>query len=391
MRCGHALKPIVAMPLDSGQALDHGAVLCQGRRHPRASGQVVDECCWPLLLSCLCPCPCRCLAFPQVRRPAAPTAVRRCALVLQLHAALGAGTACARHACMRMPAAWPPLCKHSDGTVTAPAWAAVHPSSLAFAMSHPWAPTATLQDAEAADRATQRLELQREVLAAKKLKVRPRRRAGAGAHLRASGHTDALRQAHVCVCNTSDGLGRDMPHRGTIFPFLFVFIIRLSSSFSIGGPTGRLQMQAAKWPCWRVLLLWHCTQTGDVLEGVVANVTAYGAFVDVGGVRGLLHVRHMSKERVLDVASIMKPGDTIKVGAAWRAAGMAVGLDCASMYMQAYLQSGDQAARESRGNTLQLAATIAPLGVHSVWWPSCWPPALRRGCTKCLPPWHGVV
>jgi small subunit ribosomal protein S1 len=52
---------------------------------------------------------------------------------------------------------------------------------------------------------------------------------------------------------------------------------------------------------------------GDVIDGVVKNVTDYGAFVDVGGIDGLLHVTDMSWKRVNHPSELFKVSDEIKV------------------------------------------------------------------------------
>lgn len=52
---------------------------------------------------------------------------------------------------------------------------------------------------------------------------------------------------------------------------------------------------------------------GQVLEGVVKNITDYGAFVDLGGVDGLLHVTDMSWRRVNHPEDLLSIGDTINV------------------------------------------------------------------------------
>ena len=52
---------------------------------------------------------------------------------------------------------------------------------------------------------------------------------------------------------------------------------------------------------------------GDVVDGVVKNVTDYGAFVDLGGVDGLLHVTDMAWRRVNHPSEILQIGETIKV------------------------------------------------------------------------------
>ncbi|MCI0683948.1 MAG: 30S ribosomal protein S1, partial [Gemmataceae bacterium] len=52
---------------------------------------------------------------------------------------------------------------------------------------------------------------------------------------------------------------------------------------------------------------------GEVREGVVKNITDYGAFVDLGGIDGLLHVTDMSWKRVNHPSQVLNVGDTVKV------------------------------------------------------------------------------
>ena len=54
-------------------------------------------------------------------------------------------------------------------------------------------------------------------------------------------------------------------------------------------------------------------KVGDVIEGTVKNVTNFGAFVDLGGIDGLLHISEMSWGRVENPAKIFHEGDTVKV------------------------------------------------------------------------------
>lgn len=50
-----------------------------------------------------------------------------------------------------------------------------------------------------------------------------------------------------------------------------------------------------------------------ILDGVVKNITNYGAFVDLGGIDGLLHITDMSWGRVNDPSEVVQMGDEIKV------------------------------------------------------------------------------
>jgi small subunit ribosomal protein S1 len=52
---------------------------------------------------------------------------------------------------------------------------------------------------------------------------------------------------------------------------------------------------------------------GQVIDGVVKNITDYGAFVDLGGIDGLLHVTDMSYKRVNHPSEVIEIGQTVKV------------------------------------------------------------------------------
>lgn len=52
---------------------------------------------------------------------------------------------------------------------------------------------------------------------------------------------------------------------------------------------------------------------GSVVLGTVQSIKPYGAFIDLGGINGLLHVSQISHDRVADVGTILQPGDTLKV------------------------------------------------------------------------------
>jgi small subunit ribosomal protein S1 len=52
---------------------------------------------------------------------------------------------------------------------------------------------------------------------------------------------------------------------------------------------------------------------GMILDGIVKNITDYGAFVDLGGLDGLLHITDMSWKRVKHPSSVVTVGDTVSV------------------------------------------------------------------------------
>lgn len=59
--------------------------------------------------------------------------------------------------------------------------------------------------------------------------------------------------------------------------------------------------------------LFERIHVGDVVEGVIKNVTDFGAFVDLGGADGLLHISEMSWGRVENPKKVFKVGEKITV------------------------------------------------------------------------------
>jgi small subunit ribosomal protein S1 len=58
---------------------------------------------------------------------------------------------------------------------------------------------------------------------------------------------------------------------------------------------------------------WETLEEGQIREGVVRSVKDFGAFVDVGGVDGLLPIGEMSWARVSKVDDLIRPGDKVTV------------------------------------------------------------------------------
>ena len=58
--------------------------------------------------------------------------------------------------------------------------------------------------------------------------------------------------------------------------------------------------------------LFERIAVGDVVEGTVKNVTDFGAFIDLGGADGLLHISEMSWGRIESPKKVFKVGDVVK-------------------------------------------------------------------------------
>lgn len=54
-------------------------------------------------------------------------------------------------------------------------------------------------------------------------------------------------------------------------------------------------------------------EVGQILEGIVKNITQYGVFMDLGGVDGLIHITHLSWGRINHPSEVVQLGDKLKV------------------------------------------------------------------------------
>ncbi len=58
---------------------------------------------------------------------------------------------------------------------------------------------------------------------------------------------------------------------------------------------------------------WATAGVGDTYTGVVKSLTSYGAFVDLGGVDGMIHISELSWQRIKNPAEVVSVGDTVEV------------------------------------------------------------------------------
>jgi len=54
-------------------------------------------------------------------------------------------------------------------------------------------------------------------------------------------------------------------------------------------------------------------KTGDILDGKVQRIASFGAFIDLGGIDGLVHISQVSHEHVSDVSEVLSEGQEVKV------------------------------------------------------------------------------
>lgn len=58
---------------------------------------------------------------------------------------------------------------------------------------------------------------------------------------------------------------------------------------------------------------WDSVQVGDVFKGAVKSLTTYGAFVDLGGIDGMVHISELSWNRIKHPSEVVAVGDTLEV------------------------------------------------------------------------------
>lgn len=71
--------------------------------------------------------------------------------------------------------------------------------------------------------------------------------------------------------------------------------------------------RAARADAGRRTELFSSLQQGEIVSGEVTNITDFGAFVDLGGVEGLIHISELSWGRVVHPSHILKLGQKVKV------------------------------------------------------------------------------
>ena len=59
--------------------------------------------------------------------------------------------------------------------------------------------------------------------------------------------------------------------------------------------------------------LYNFSSIGDKFTGTVKSLTSYGAFVDIGGVDGMVHISELSWQRIKNPSEVVLVGDTVEV------------------------------------------------------------------------------
>jgi small subunit ribosomal protein S1 len=71
--------------------------------------------------------------------------------------------------------------------------------------------------------------------------------------------------------------------------------------------------RAARADAGRRTELFSSLRTGEIVSGEVTNITDFGAFIDLGGVEGLIHISELSWGRVVHPSNILQLGQRVEV------------------------------------------------------------------------------
>ena len=93
--------------------------------------------------------------------------------------------------------------------------------------------------------------------------------------------------------------------------FLFLHLLDLVAvaDVALDKAWARVQLERRE----RIESIWNEIEVGKQYHGTVKSLTSYGAFVDIGGVDGMVHVSELSWNRIKNPSEVVKVGDEIDV------------------------------------------------------------------------------
>ena len=116
----------------------------------------------------------------------------------------------------------------------------------------------------------------------------------------------------VFVPASQSGLPRDAEMSQLLKQKVQLYITEVNKARR-GRIVGSIRLVAAKARRESIARLWEEIEVGKRYKGVVKSLTSYGAFVDIGGVDGMVHVSELSWKRITKPADVVSVGDEIEV------------------------------------------------------------------------------
>ena len=120
-----------------------------------------------------------------------------------------------------------------------------------------------------------------------------------------------IRGIRVFVPASQTGLGRDVPMSELVGQTVRLKVTEVNRSRR--RVVGSIRAVASRERRERAEAVWNEIEVGKHYEGVVKSMTSYGAFVDIGGIDGMVHVSELSWSRIGKPADMLNIGDKIDV------------------------------------------------------------------------------
>ena len=116
---------------------------------------------------------------------------------------------------------------------------------------------------------------------------------------------------HVFVPASQTGLPKDAPMTSLLKQKVRLRIIEVNRARRrVVGSIRAIQQEERRAKAEQI---WSEIEENKVYEGIVKSLTSYGAFVDIGGVDGMIHISELSWDRVRHPSDVVNVGDKIEV------------------------------------------------------------------------------
>ncbi len=120
----------------------------------------------------------------------------------------------------------------------------------------------------------------------------------------------SVKGVRVFVPASQTGLPKGAPMSSLLKTKVKMRITEVNARRRVVGSIRAIQNEERKAAAEKI---WNEIEVGKVYTGVVKSLTSYGAFVDIGGIDGMVHVSEMSWNRIKNPAEVLSVGDKIEV------------------------------------------------------------------------------
>ncbi|MCI8537906.1 MAG: bifunctional 4-hydroxy-3-methylbut-2-enyl diphosphate reductase/30S ribosomal protein S1 [Oscillospiraceae bacterium] len=121
----------------------------------------------------------------------------------------------------------------------------------------------------------------------------------------------SVRGIRVFIPASQTGLGKDVPMSTLVKQMVRLRITEVNRSRR--RVVGSIRVVTAEERAEKAAKVWAEIEAGKRYTGVVKSLTSYGAFVDIGGVDGMVHISELSWSRIKHPSEVVSVGDSVEV------------------------------------------------------------------------------